>query len=124
MIKPATCNNDRHKGRKVWLSGSPKNQNTEVHTMLTNKQLDNRVNKLRAIEAQQKELEAQAEAIRAELKADLESKGEDEHDTGAFVIRWKEIVSRRLDSRALKAALPDVFAAYSKESSTRRFSIA
>ena len=91
---------------------------------MTNKQLDNRLKKLRAIEAQQKELETQAEAIRAELKADLEEKGEDEHDTGSFVIRWKEIISRRLDGKALKAALPDVFAAYSRESTSCRFTIA
>ena len=91
---------------------------------MTNRQLDNRVKKLQDIEAQQKDLEAQAEAIRAEIKADLEAKGEDEHDTGSFVIRWKEIISRRLDGKALKAALPDVFAAYSRESSSRRFTIA
>ena len=91
---------------------------------MTNKQLDNRVKKLQGIEAQQKELEVQAEAIRAELKAELESRGEEEHDTGSFIIRWKEIISRRLDGKALKAALPDVFAAYSRESSTRRFTIA
>ena len=71
-----------------------------------------------------KELEAQAEAIRAELKADLESKGEDEHNTGSFIIRWTEIISRRLDSKALKAALPDVFATYSRESTSHRFTIA
>ena len=91
---------------------------------MTNKQLDNRVKKLQALEAKMKELEDQAEAIRAELKADLESKGEDEHNTGSFIIRWKEIVNRRLDSKALKAALPDVFAAYSRESVSRRFTIA
>ena len=88
------------------------------------KQLDNRVKKLQSIEAQVKELEEQADAIRAEIKADLESKGEDEHDTGSFMIRWKEIISRRLDSKALKAALPDVFTAYSRESISRRFTIA
>ncbi len=91
---------------------------------MTNKQIDNRVKKLQAIEAKQKELEEQAEAIRAEIKADLESKGEDEHNTGNFIIRWKEIVSRRLDSKALKAALPDVFTAYTRESVSRRFTIA
>ena len=91
---------------------------------MTNKQLDNRVKKLQSIEAQMKELEEQADAIRAEIKADLEAKGEDEHDTGSFIIRWKEIISRRLDSKALKAALPDVFAAYSRESTSRRLTIA
>ena len=91
---------------------------------MTNKQLDNRVKKLQGIEAQMKELETQAEAIRAEIKADMESKGEDEHDTGSFIIRWKELISRRLDGKALKAALPDVFATYSRESTSRRFTIA
>ena len=91
---------------------------------MTDRQLNNRIAKLRSIEAQLVELEAQAEEIRTEIKADLESKGEDEHDTGSFIIRWKEIITRRLDSKALKAALPDVFAAYSRESSSRRFTIA
>lgn len=91
---------------------------------MTDKQLNNRIAKLQSIEARMKELEDAAEKIRTEIKADLEAKGEDEHNTGSFIIRWKEIISRRLDSKALKAALPDVFTAYSKESSTRRFSIA
>ena len=81
---------------------------------MTDRQMNNRITKLQGIEARMKELEAQAEAIRAELKADLESKGEDEHNTGSFVIRWKEIISRRLDGKALKAALPDVFDAVMK----------
>ena len=91
---------------------------------MTDRQINNRITKLQGIEAQIKELEAQAEAIRAVLKADLESKGEDEHHTGSFIIRWKESISRRLDSKALKAALPDVFATYSRESTSRRFTIA
>ena len=91
---------------------------------MTDRQLNNRITKLQGIEAQMKELEAQAQAIRAELKADLESKGEDEHNTGSFIIRWKEIISSRLDGKALKAALPDVFATYSRESISRRFTIA
>ena len=92
--------------------------------MLTNRQIDNRIQKLRALESQIKALEEQADALRDELKADLEAKGTDEHNTGSFIIRWKEVISRRLDSKALKAALPDVFNAYSRESSARRFTIA
>lgn len=91
---------------------------------MTNKQIDNRVKRLHEIEAQQQTLEAQAEAIRNELKAELENNGEDEHNTGNFIIRWKEIISRRLDSKALKAALPEIFAEYSRESTSRRFTVA
>ena len=91
---------------------------------MTDRQINNRITKLQGIEAQMKELEAQAEAIRAELKVDLESKGKDEHNTGYFILRWKEIISSRLDSKALKAALPDVYGQFCKASTSRRFTIA
>ena len=91
---------------------------------MTEKMIENRVKKLQAIEAQQKELEAAAEAIRAELKADLEEKGVDELKTKNFLLRWKEIISNRLDGNALKAALPDVYGQFCNASVSRRFTIA
>lgn len=73
------------------------------------KAIENRIRKLQEIEAQQKELETQAEAIRSEIKADMEMKGLVELKTKNFIIRWKEIISNRLDSKALKAAFPDIY---------------
>lgn len=90
---------------------------------MTEKMIENRIRKLQEIEARQKELEASAEAIRAELKADLEEKGVDELKTRNFIVRWKEIVSSRLDGKALKAALPDVYGQFCKASRTRRFTV-
>lgn len=91
---------------------------------MTERMIENRIKKLRELEAQQKELEATAEAIRAELKADLEEKGVDELKTKNFIVLWKEIISSRLDSKALKAALPDVYGQFCKASASRRFTIA
>ena len=91
---------------------------------MTERMIENRVKKLQKLEAQQKELEVQAEAIRAELKADLEEKGVEELRTKNFLIRWKEIISNRLDGKALKAALPDVYGQFCKASTSRRFTIA
>ena len=91
---------------------------------MTEKMIENRIKKLQTIEAQREELEAAAEAIRAELKADLEQKGVDELKTRNFLIRWKEIISNRLDGKALKAALPDVYGQFCKASTSRRFTIA
>lgn len=91
---------------------------------MTERMIENRIRKLKELEAQQKEIEAAADAIRAELKADLEEKGVEELATKNFIVRWKEVISSRLDGKALKAALPDVFAAYSKTTSTRRFTVA
>ena len=88
---------------------------------MTERMIENRVKKLQEIEAQQKELETAAEAIRAELKADMEEKG---LKTKNFILRWKEIISNRLDSKALKAAFPDVYGQFCKASASRRFTIA
>lgn len=91
---------------------------------MTERQIENRIKKLQEIEAQQKELEAAADAIRAELKADLTEKGVDERKTKNFIVRWKEIISSRLDGKALKAALPDVYGQFCKSSTSHRFTIA
>lgn len=91
---------------------------------MTERMIENRIKKLQEIERQQKALEEQAEAIKAELKADLEEKETDELKTKNFLIRWKEIVSNRLDGKALKAALPEIYAQYTRPSTSRRFTIA
>lgn len=91
---------------------------------MTDRQLKNRIEKLDAIAEQQKSLEAQAEAIRNEIKADMEEKGEDEISVFGRIIRWKEIVSNRLDGKALKAALPEIYSQYCRPTSSRRFTVA
>lgn len=91
---------------------------------MTERMIENRIKKIQSIEAQVKELEAAADAIRAELKADLEEKGVEELKTANFVLRWKEIISARLDGKALKAALPDVYGQFCRPSTSRRFTIA
>ena len=91
---------------------------------MTERMIENRVNKLRKLEAQQKEIEAQAEAILRVQQATADAKGLDELKTKNFILRWKEIISNRLDSKALKAALPDVYGQFCRASNSRRFTIA
>ena len=91
---------------------------------MTERQIENRIKKLQAIEEQQKVLSAEADALKAEIKADLEAKGVDEIKTASFIVRWKEIISSKLDGKALKAALPEIYNQYCKELASRRFTIA
>lgn len=91
---------------------------------MTERMIENRIKKLTELEEQITKLQEQADAIKGELKADLEKKGVDELKTKNFLIRWKEIVSSRLDSKALKAALPDVYNQFVKQTSSRRFTVA
>jgi predicted phage-related endonuclease len=86
--------------------------------------IENRVRKLQEIEAQRKALEEQAEKLKEEIKADMERKGVDEIETPNFSIRWKEIVSNRLDSTALKKALPEIYKQYARQITSKRFTVA
>ena len=76
---------------------------------MTERMIESRIKKLSALEERITQLQEQTEKIKAELKADLEEKGLDELKTKNFLIRWKEIVSSRLDGKALKAALPEIY---------------
>ena len=91
---------------------------------MTDRMIDNRVRKIREIEAQVKALEADADAIKAELKAEMETLGADEVSTANFTVRWKEVISNRFDSKALKTAMPTVYEKYCKQSRSMRFTIA
>lgn len=91
---------------------------------MTERMIENRIKKLTELEEQITKLQEQADAIKGELKADLEEKGIEELKTKNFLIRWKEIVSSRLDSKALKTALPDVYNQFVKQTSSRRFTVA
>lgn len=105
--------------------GLPENHLTDrKENIMGERALQNRIMKLRELEAQQKALEEQAEKIRQEIKADMEAKQVEEMKAGSFVIRWKTILSSRLDGKALRAALPEIYNQYCKASESRRFTIA
>lgn len=87
---------------------------------MTDRQIDNRIRKIQNLEEQVKDLQNQIDGLKDEIKASMDA---DEIRTGSFIVRWKEVISRRLDGTALKKALPDVWQAYSKDSSSRRFTI-
>ena len=91
---------------------------------MTERMIENRAKKLKNLESQIAELQEQADAIKSELKADLEEKGVDELKTKNFIIRWKEIISNRLDGKALKAALPELYSQYCRTSASRRLTVA
>lgn len=91
---------------------------------MTERMIENRVKKLTELEEKIAQLQEQADVIKNELKADLEEKGVDELKTKNFIIRWKEIISNRLDGKALQEALPDVYGQFVRQCSSRRFTVA
>lgn len=67
------------------------------------------------------ELEAEISAIQDEIKTVM---GDSELlIAGPYKVTYKTVTSSRLDTTALKKALPDVAAQYTKTSTTRRFEV-
>ncbi len=89
---------------------------------MTTKEMESKARELRNLQALIDEAQAEAEAIKDALKAamgDCESV-----QAGEYKITYKTITSARIDTAALKKAMPDVALAFTKESVTRRFQVA
>ena len=91
--------------------------------MSTN-ELNAKAKKLKALKAREAEIAEQITAIENEIKAEMTERGVEELSVGVLKIRWTKVVSNRLDTTALKKAIPDIVALFTKPTETRRFTIA
>lgn len=91
--------------------------------MSTN-EMETKVNELRELRRMAEELAAEISALEDAIKAYMTASGSDEINGATFKITWKEVTSSRLDSKALKAAAPELWDRFSKTSTSRRFVVA
>lgn len=85
-------------------------------------EMEAKARELRQLQALIEEAQAEAEALKDEIKAAM---GERESvQAGEYKITWKAVTSARIDTTALKKALPDVSARFTKETTARRFLVA
>ena len=86
-------------------------------------ELLNAVTELQELRRLQEDLEAEIVELQTRIKAHMEQAGLEQMAVGAWKIAYKAVASSRLDSSALKAALPDIAAQYTKTTVSRRFTI-
>ena len=87
-------------------------------------EMERKVKELRELRSMADDLAAEIAAIEDELKAHMRDNGTDELRGSTFKITWKEVTSSRLDSKALKAAVPELVARFTKTTTSRRFILA
>ena len=87
-------------------------------------ELESKVNELRELRRMADELAAEITATEDSLKAYMTANQADELHGANFKITWKEVTSSRLDSKALKAAAPELWQRFSKPTTSRRFIVA
>ncbi|MBR0088272.1 MAG: hypothetical protein IJP94_00355 [Clostridia bacterium] len=69
------------------------------------------------------ELEAEAEALTDKLKAAMTERGEEVLQGDGWKASWKNVQSSRFDSKSFRADNPDLYAQYSKPTTTTRFTL-
>ena len=85
-------------------------------------EIEGKARELRQLQALIEEAQAEAESIKDAIKAAM---GPAETiQAGEYKITWKEVKSSRLDTAALRKALPDIAEQFTRENTVRRFTVA
>ena len=87
-------------------------------------EIASKIESLKDLETLIEEAKAEAEALRDEIKAEMLSRNTEEMEAGQYIVRWTSVLIQRFDTTAFKKVMPDVYKEYTKQVSSRRFSIA
>ncbi len=83
-----------------------------------------KIRTLKELEMLIEEAEEEAEEIRKALKEHMKEKGTEEIRVGAYKVRYQTVTSSRFDSAAFKKTHADLYAQYTKRTSTHRLTVA
>jgi predicted phage-related endonuclease len=68
--------------------------------------------------------QAEMDALKAQISAEMTRREVDKLDVGSHKVSVSTITTSRIDSKALKAAFPDVAAQFTKTTTSSRFIVA
>ena len=87
-------------------------------------EITSKIEALKDLESLIEEAKTEAEALRDEIKSEMLNRDTEELEAGQYIVRWTSVLTQRFDTTAFKKVMPDVYKAYTKQVSSRRFSIA
>ena len=88
---------------------------------MSNPTLESIIHEILDLKRMREELDATITSLEDSIKAVM---GDEELLTaGAYKVSWKTFTSSRVDTTALKKAMPDVAAQFTKQTTARRFAI-
>lgn len=91
---------------------------------MTDRTLKSKLDKLHQLQAEIDALTTQADALKAQVKTELEARGLDELEAGNYIVRWKPVNSTRFDTKQFKAEHAKLYQQYAATTTTRRFTLA
>ena len=86
-------------------------------------EITSKIEALKELEALIEEAKAEVETLRDEIKTEMLNRNTEEMEAGQYIVRWTPVLSQRFDSTAFKKVMPDIYKSFTKQVSSRRFSI-
>lgn len=83
-----------------------------------------KVRELKELKAMAEELAVEIAAIEDEIKAEMTTRSVDELAVDVYKIRWITINGSRFDSARFKEAMPEIYKQFTKQTTSRRFTVA
>lgn len=87
-------------------------------------EMESKVKELRELRRMADEIAAEIETLTDTIKAEMTARNTDTLTGSDWKASWKEVTTNRLDTTALKKAMPDIAAAFTKATTSRRFTLA
>lgn len=91
---------------------------------MSRQDIEGKVQEIRELKRMQEELTAELEALTCEIKAHMDAEGVDTISGTDWKVTYKAVTSSRIDTSALKKALPDLAQQFTKTTTARRFCVA
>lgn len=91
---------------------------------MSRQDIEGKVQEIRELKRMQEELSAELEALTCEIKAHMDAEGVDTISGTDWKVTYKAVTSSRIDTGALKKALPDLAQQFTKTTTAKRFCIA
>ena len=86
-------------------------------------ELTAQIESLRALEELIEEAKMEAEVLKDTIKQEMLNREVDTLEAGQYIVRWSSVLSQRFDTTSFKKALPEVYTAFLKQVSSKRFTI-
>lgn len=90
---------------------------------MANDKLETMIAELKEWEQLKAEAEEQVENLKDQLKAEMVKRDTEELPVGKYIMRYAEVLSNRFDTTAFKRVHLDLYQAFTKQTTSRRFTI-
>ena len=90
---------------------------------MSTKDLTAKLEHIKTLQTMIDELNTEMESVKDEIKAEMTAQGVEEMTVSCYKVRYTSVTSNRFDSTAFKKTHAELYAQYTKPTTSKRFSI-